>query len=133
MSVIDGLPARALEVTGHLVVEDPAGQPIQVHLDGATIRVVLPRAWLGRQAMAWMPARAERIQWLMTLRESLARTDLRLEFCVGRWRVARLQGTSRGGVMTRWLGMQPLELRPGVMLAWVWPGREAGRPASQGR
>jgi hypothetical protein len=107
--------AAGLEVVGHLsILADDA--PLQVEFREGAIEVVLPDL---RTALDLRKrfSRGERRAWARSVQSILARTGLELQVWMRRHQVGRLAATSRRRWLAVWLGVDPLELRIGAILA----------------
>jgi hypothetical protein len=107
--------AAGLEVVGQLaILADDA--PLQVEFRGGAIEVVLPDLRTALDLRKRL-SRGERRAWARSVQSILARTGLELQVWVRRHQVGRLAATSRRGWLAVWLGVDPLELRTGAILA----------------
>jgi hypothetical protein len=108
-------PASDLEVVGQLsILADEV--PFQVDFRGRVIEVALPDLRTALRLARGLP-RGDRRSWLLSSQASLARAGLELLVLVGRRPVARLAATSRPGRLARWLGLDPMEVESGTILA----------------
>ena len=114
MTETDGL-TNALEVVGQLsILADEA--PFQVDFRGGVIEVALPDF---RTALCLVKrfSRGDRRSRMRSIQACLARAGLELRVLVRRRQVARLAAMSRPGWLARWLGVDPMELGAGTILA----------------
>jgi hypothetical protein len=108
-------PAAGVEVVGHLsILADDV--PLHVELEGGAIKVLLPdlRTALGLRKRF---SRRQRRAWTRLLQTTLASAGLELQVWVRRREVGRLAGKSRHGWLAALIGVDPLELRIGAILA----------------
>ena len=120
----DGLTAD-VEVVGQLsILADES--PLQVDFRGGVIEVALPDF---RTALRLVKrfSRGDRRSWMLSIQASLARAGLELQVLVRRRQVGRLAATSRPGWLARWLGVDPMELGTGTILASL-VGRHPAAP-----
>jgi hypothetical protein len=107
--------AAGLDVVGRLsILADDA--PFLVEFRGGTIEVVLPDLRTALHIRKRF-SRGERRAWANSVRSIMARTGLELRVWVKRRQVGRLAATSRQGWLEVLLGVDPLELRIGAILA----------------
>lgn len=110
----DGL-AAGVEVVGQLsILADDA--PLHVEFRGGAIEVALPDLRTALNLYKRL-SRGDRRAWTRSVQATLARTGLELQVWVRRHQVGRLAATSRQGWLAVWLGVDPLELRIGAILA----------------
>ncbi len=111
------LLAAELDVVGQLsILADDA--PFQVDFRGATIEVVFPElraVFLLRKRFS----RGERRAWANSVRSMMAVSGLELRVWVRSRQVARIAATSKRARLASLLGMDPLELRIGAILATI--------------
>jgi hypothetical protein len=107
--------AAGVEVIGQVsILADDA--PLHVEFRGGVIEVVLPdfrTAFHLRQRLS----RGKRRVWARTVQSTLALMGLELQVWVRRHQVGRLAAASRQGWLAIWLGVDPLEVRLGAILA----------------
>lgn len=120
-------PADGLEVVGHLsILVDNA--PLQVEFRGAVIEVVLPDLRTVFDLRKRL-LRSERRAWARSVQSILARTAQELQIRVRHHQIGRLAATSRRGWLAIFLGLDPLELKMGAILATL---RRRNPPAVEG-
>ena len=112
-----------LEVVGQLsILADEV--LFQVDFRGRVIEVALPDLRATLRLARGIPRGARR-SWLRFSQASLAREGLELLVLVGRRPVGRLAATSRPGWLARWLGVDPMEVETGSILASLFGWRPA--------
>ena len=110
----DGLTAD-IEVVGQLsILADEF--PLQVDFRGGVIEVALPDFRTAFRLVKRFSRRDRRL-WMRSIQASLARAGLELQVLVKRRRVGRLAASSRPGWLARSLGVDPMELGNGTILA----------------
>ncbi len=120
--------AAGLDVVGRLsILADDA--PFQVEFRGSTIEIVIPdlRTVLHLRRRF---SRGERRAWAKSLRSMMALTDLELRVWVRGRQVGRIAPSSKQGWLAVWLGVDPLELSIGAILATLLSHQH---PASDGK
>ncbi len=114
MSKADVLPAD-LEIVGQLsILADES--PLQVDFRGSVIEVALPDLQTALR-LAKGVSRGDRRSWMRSIQASLARAGLELQVSVGHRQVGRLAAKSRSSWLARLLGVAPMELKTGTILA----------------
>ena len=107
--------AAVLDLAGRLtILADEA--PLQVDFRRATIEVVFPDLWTALRLRGRF-SRGDRRAWANSFRSMTALTGLELRVWVGGLQVGRIAATSKPGWLAVWLGLDPLELRIGAILA----------------
>jgi len=86
---------------------------------GDTILVDLPRWRLGLTTLRRSGGRAQREKALQRVHRALELADLTVHFRLRKRDVARLGARARPGLLSRALGVRPLEIRPIEMLAVI--------------
>lgn len=110
----DGLIAD-VEVVGQLsILAD--GTPLQVEFRGGVIEVALPDFRTALRLSKKL-SRGDRRSWMRSIQASLARAGLQLQILVGHRLIGRLAVNSQPGWLSRWLGVDPMELRAATILA----------------
>ena len=112
---------HALDVVGQLMLE-MGGSSARVEARDDTIVVELPGLRDGLAILKGQPGGRERRRAILQIHQALTGAGLRLEARVGPRTVALLGVGARAGLISRLLGVAPLEIRAGGLI-----GR--GRPA----
>jgi hypothetical protein len=106
---------HALDVGGDLRIETRAGT-LDVHARGTSLGLSLPSLRAGLALLGPRPAREARLHELDAM---LRLTDLRMVVRLGTREIARLGPGTRPGVLSRLLGLGPLEVRAPRLLRAV--------------
>lgn len=102
-----------LNVFAQLSVLSDRGETISVSAEDNLVIVDLPDFWTSRALVKrQFPNRANRETSIDQLHNGLKQTDLSVEFRVARRLVARLNPQSRPNLLSRLLGVAPVELLP---------------------
>jgi hypothetical protein len=106
-----------LNVFAQLSVLSDGGDTISVSAEDNIITVDFPDFWTSRALVKrQFPKRANRETSIDKLHSGLKQTDLSIEFRVARRLVARLNPQSQPNMLSRWLGVSPVELLPVPLL-----------------
>lgn len=117
-------PASALDVVGQLsILADDA--PIDVEFRGDTIVVTVPDLATGSRIVRRLPLR-DRRAWGNRLAAILARAGLEVQVWVGDRQVAGLKPGASQGLVARWLGVGPLDIRFRAILASLFRRSSTG-------
>jgi hypothetical protein len=102
-----------LNVFAQLSVLSDRGETISVSAEDELIIVDFPDFWTSRALVKrQFPNRANRETSIAKLHSGLKQTDLAIEFRVARRLVARLNPRSQPNMLSRLLGVAPVELLP---------------------
>jgi hypothetical protein len=106
-----------LNVFAQLSVLSDRGETISVSAEDEIITVDFPDFWTSRALVKrQFPNRANRESSISKLHNGLKQTDLAIEFRVAKRLVARLNPQSQPNVVSRLLGVAPVELLPVPLL-----------------
>ena len=103
--------ASYIDVFGQLSLVPSVGAEVLVRADKDTVSVTVPDFKVARQLLKQVPRRHNRRQVLARLQDALRLSDLRLQVKVSHWVVAQLAPRSQGGLVSRLVGLDPMELR----------------------
>jgi hypothetical protein len=103
--------ASYIDVFGQLSLVPSDGAEVSVRADKGTVSVMVPDFKAARQLLRQVPRRHNRRQVLARLQDGLRLSDLKLQVKVSSSVVARLTPRSRGGLVSRLVGLDPMELR----------------------
>jgi hypothetical protein len=127
-----GEPASMLEnnqllVTGTVSLAGPNGERIQVRGAGECIEVDIARASLSLGLLSRLPSRSTRRRWLLAGQLALRQAGLSIEVLVDGRPVAFYDGTTKGSLLARILGLGPVTLKPyQLMLVLVTRSSQRG-------
>lgn len=110
---------RPVDVLGELSVTSEGGEKLRVEGRGDAISIALPSLWVGRSlARPTAGGRSKRKAAISRLQAGLRRADLTLQVHVAGRPIARLAPHSEATLLSRLMGLGPMELKPmGLLLA----------------
>jgi hypothetical protein len=121
------LETDQLLVTGTVSLAGPSGERIQVRAAGERIEVDIARASLRLALLSRLPSRSARHRWLLAGQPALRQAGLSIEVLVDGRPVAFYDGTTKGSLLARILGLGPVTLKPSqLMLVLVTRSSQRG-------
>lgn len=121
------LENNQLLVTGTVSLAGPNGERIQVRGAGECIEVDIARASLSLGLLSRLPSRSARRRWLLAGQPALRQAGLSIEVLVDGRPVAFYDGTTKGSLLARILGLGPVTLKPyQLMLVLVTRSSQRG-------
>jgi len=103
---------KHIDVFARLSLVSNDGTEITVHADKDIVFVVIPNLRAARQLLGQAPKGHELRKTLDSFHHGLQLGDLSMYFKIAHLRVAQFTPQSRGGLVSRLLGLTPLKLHP---------------------
>jgi len=100
-----------LNVSALLLLTDENGKEISVSAEKEIITVLLPSLWVGRPMLRQLSNRRQRTWMMENIYGGLKQADLMIEFRIAHQIIARIGPQSRPGLVSRIMGLGPVELK----------------------
>jgi len=100
-----------LDISGQLSLTDENGKQISVSAEKEIITVMLPSLWVARPMLRQLGNRRLRTSIMKNVCGGLQHADLMIEFKIAHQTIARIGPQTRAGLVSRILGLDPVELK----------------------